>query len=413
MPKRPCWVEISTDSLADNYRTLLETCSVAASQPVELLAIVKADAYGHGLELCAPTAARAGARWLGVTSVEEGVAARESCALAGQREVEILVIGGPFAGQGEAIVAHRLTPVVWENWQMDLLEVAAREAGWGAGSVAVHLELDTGMSRQGVGHDGLDAILERFGGESRLRLAGLMTHLYAAEESDGVVTGEQFAKLERMVERVYTGGMAPDWLNVGNTAAVMGGEPLRALRLISARFGLRAMARPGLALYGLAPEFTPDEPAPVGELCGRLRRVLEWKTQVIGTRAVEAGAAIGYNGTFVATEAMTVALLAVGYADGLRRELGNRGWVLVDGCCAPIVGRISMDQTVVDVTGIAGVAPGDDVVLLGRQGNECITAEDHAAWAGTIPWEIFTGIGQRVERRERRAGATFPLVDLG
>ena len=164
MPKRPCWVEISTDSLENNYRTLVETCARSVASPVELLAIVKADAYGHGLALCAPAAVRAGARWLGVTSAEEGSAARAYCDDAGFPEAEIVVIGGPFPGQGGAVIAQRLTPVVWEAWQLEELEAAARVAGCAPGSVAVHLELDTGMSRQGVGAGDLDAILTSFGG---------------------------------------------------------------------------------------------------------------------------------------------------------------------------------------------------------------------------------------------------------
>lgn len=399
MPKRPCWVEISTDSLAHNYRTVVETSSGGDELSVELLAIVKADAYGHGLSLCAPAALRGGARWLGVTSVEEGVAARGYCDVAGFPETEILAIGGPFPGQGAAAIAQRLTPVVWEAWQLEELEVAARAAGCAPGSIAVHLELDTGMSRQGVGAEALDAILRSFGADSRLRLSGLMTHLYAADESNGVVTRGQFALLEQMVGRVIEAGFAPEWLQVGNSAAVLAGEALGELRAICRRFGLRAMARPGLALYGLAPEFAPEEPVAVRELRGRLRRVLEWKTRVVSVRSIEAGAGVGYNGTFVATEPMRVALLAVGYADGLRRELSNRGSVLVRGRRAPIVGRISMDQTVVDVTEVPGVVAGDEVVLLGRQAGEEIVAEEHSRWAGTIPWEIFTGITARVERQ--------------
>ena len=398
MPKRPCWVEISTDSLAHNYRILTEIPSGGDALPVELLAIVKADAYGHGLALCAPAAVRAGARWLGVTSVEEGVAARGYCDAVGFPETEILAIGGPFPGQGAAAIAQRLTPVVWEAWHLEELEAAARAAGCAPGSAAVHLELDTGMSRQGVGAGELDAILTGFEADSRLRLAGLMTHLYAADESDGAVTRGQFALLERMVGRVFDAGFKPEWLQVGNSAAVLAVEALDQLRKICAKFGLRAMARPGLALFGLAPEFLPDEPEVVAELRGRLRRVLEWKTRVVSVRSVEPGRVVGYNGTFVATEPMRLALLAVGYADGLNRALSNRGSVLIGGQRAPIVGRISMDQTVADVTGIPGVVAGDEVVLLGRQGSESITAEEHARWAGTIPWEIFTSITDRVER---------------
>jgi alanine racemase len=158
------------------------------------------------------------------------------------------------------------------------------------------------------------------------------------------------------------------------------------------------MVRPGLALYGLAPEFAPEEPVAVARLRPGLRRVMEWKTRVVSVRSIAAGRVVGYNGTFVATEPMSLALIAVGYADGLKRGLSNRGEVLVRGQRAPIVGRISMDQTVVDVTGIPNVAPGDEVVLLGRQSEESIAAEEHARWAGTISWEIFTSIASRVER---------------
>jgi len=395
MTLRPCWVEISTHSFEENYTAL------AAASAVELLAIVKGDAYGHGLEFCAPAAVRAGARWLGVTSVEEGVGARGLCDSAGFTETQILVIGGVFAGQAAAVLRSRLTLVVWEHWQLDELEAAAGEAGLAAGSVAVHLELDTGMSRQGVGEAGLDGILARFGGDAALRLGGLMTHLYAADESDGAATDEQFAVLEPMVARVLESGLKPEWLHVGNSAAVLEGTVPAELRLLCERFAMRAMARPGLALYGLAPEFEPEEPVSVAGWRSRLRRVLEWKTRVTSVREIPAGQPVGYNGTFVASEPMRVALLAVGYADGLRRELSNRGHVLVRGERAPVIGRISMDQTVVDVTGIPGVAPGDEVVLIGRQAAGSVTAEDHAGWAGTIPWEIFTSIARRVERRAR------------
>jgi alanine racemase len=393
MTRRPCWVEIDTRCFEDNYRNLK-----SAAGDVDLLAIVKADAYGHGLELCAPAAVRAGAKWLGVTSVEEGVAARALVDAADFSGTEILAIAGVFPGQAADVMVHRLTPVVWEPWQLEELEAAARAAGLEPQSLAVHLELDTGMSRQGVSAGALDRMLARFGGDSRLRLDGLMTHLYAADESDGVATRSQMAALEPMVERVTGAGHKPSLLHVGNSAAVLSGEPLTALRGLCERYGLRAMTRPGLALYGLAPEFEPDEPVAVTAMRSKLRSVLAWKTRVVSVREIAAGQVVGYNGTFVASEPMRVALLAVGYADGLRRGLSNRGHVLVRGERAPVVGRISMDQTIVDVTGIAAVAAGDEVVLIGRQGENSISAEDHAAWAGTIPWEIFTSITKRVER---------------
>lgn len=390
MPTRPCWVEIRTHSFEENFRFLQ---SIAAPH-AELLAIVKADAYGHSLALCAPAAVHAGARWLGVTSVEEGVAARPLCP-----EAQVLVIGGLFPGQGAAVVQKGLTAVAWELWQLDELDGAARTAGFLAGSVPVHLEIDTGMSRQGVSPDGLADVLARFAPGSPLKLDGVMTHLFAADEADGVVTREQLAQLDEVLGRIGAAGLLPDWLNVGSSAALLAGQTA-AIAALANRHGLKAMLRPGLALYGLAPRFDPEEPAAVAAARARLQPVLSWKTKVTGVRDVSAGAVVGYNGTFVATEPMRLALLAVGYADGLDRRLGNRFSLLVRGERAPLVGRVSMDQAVVDVTEIRGVEAGDEVVILGMQDGETISAFDLADATGTIPWEVFTRIGARVQRVE-------------
>lgn len=383
-------MEIRTRALEDNYQWL---AGIAAPH-AELLAIVKANAYGHGLEICAPAVVRVGARWLGVTSVEEGVAARAVCP-----EAEILVISGVFRGQGGDAIQNRLTIVAWESWHLDELE----NAGADPGQIPVHLEIDTGMSRQGAEPDALGSLLARFAGGSRLRLDGVMTHLFAADEADGAVTQDQLARLEVALRQVKAAGLKPTWLNVGNSAALLGGQ-VAAIGALAARFGMKAMLRPGLALYGLAPEYDPafEDGAPASLVAARerLHPVLTWKTKVVGVRAVAAGTVVGYNGTFVATEPMKLALLAVGYADGLDRKFGNRFNVLVRGQRAPLVGRISMDQAVIDVTEIDGVEAGDEMVLLGSQGAETITAFDHARAGGTIPWEVFTRIGTRVARVE-------------
>ena len=395
MPMRPCWVEIHTRFLEDNYRFL----SALAAPHAELLAIVKADAYGHSLSVCAPAVVRAGARWLGVCSVEEGVAARALCP-----EANVLVIAGVFPGQGADVVRHKLTAVAWEPWQLDELEGAAQKAGVRAGSVPVHLEIDTGMSRQGVGMDGLAPALARFHPSSPLRIEGVMTHFFAADEADGAVTEAQLALLDAALAVVTDAGINPEWLNVGNSAALLAGRA-GEIASLAARHGMKAMLRPGLALYGLIPRFDPNfdpsespEPPSLAAARARLQPVLSWKTRVVGVRSVPAGAVVGYNGTFLATEPMRLALTAVGYADGLDRRLGNRFSLLVHGERAPLVGRISMDQAVVDVTEIPGVEAGDEVVILGTQGDEIITAFDHAQAAGTIPWEVFTRIGPRVQR---------------
>jgi alanine racemase len=393
MPTRPCWVEIRTRALQANFRFLL-----GLAQPhAELLAIVKADAYGHSLALCAPALEQAGARWLGVTTVEEGAAARALCP-----EARILVLAGPFPGQGRDCILHGLTPVVWEPWQLDELALVHPH---GAPQLPVHLEIDTGMSRQGASLDQLQPLLDRFAAPSPFRLEGLMTHLYGADEAGGRVTRDQLARLNLVLTRLQALELQTDWLNVGNSAALLAGDAA-VIHALAARYGCRALLRPGLSLYGLTPEFDPPfnqpfgtpEPAALAEARRTLQPVLAWKTRIVSVRTVPAGAAVGYNGSFVAPQPMRLALLAAGYADGLSRSLGNQGSVLVHGQFAALVGRISMDQSVVDVSGIENAAPGDEVVLLGAQGQAAITAFDHARATQTIPWEIFTRIGSRVPR---------------
>ena len=389
MPTRPCWVEIRTRILEDNFRFL----AGLAAPHAELLAIVKANAYGHGLELCAPAAVRGGAQWLGVTSVEEGVTARAVCP-----DAHILVIGGVFPGQGAEVVRHALTVVAWEPWQLDELEQAARAAGGGA--ISVHLEVDTGMSRQGVAPGALAPLLARFGAGTLLQLDGVMTHLFAADEANGLVTAEQLAQMRGVLASVAAAGLKPAWLNVGNSAALLGGQA-ETIGALAAEHSMHALLRPGLALYGLVPEYDPafeTEPRTLTEARQKLRPMLSWKSRVVTVREVQPGAVVGYNATFVATEPMRLALVAAGYADGLDRRLGNRFSLLVRGQRAPLVGRVSMDQAVLDVTEIPEVAVGDEVVLLGAQGDQTISAFDHAAATETIPWEIFTRIGPRVTR---------------
>ena len=391
-PLRPCWVEINTRAFEDNYRLLRSL----AGPDIECLAIVKANAYGHGLGLCAPAAVRAGDQWLGVTSAEEGVAARSLCPTA-----RILIMGGIFPGQGSVAIAGQLTSVVWDLLQLEELECVA--ASLPPASVPVHLEIDTGMSRQGVDLPGLPAMLNHFGARSPLRLEAVMTHLYASDDSTGETTREQLARLEQSLAIIRAHpALDPEFLSVGASAALLG-EERGSIAALAARFDLRPMIRLGLALYGVAPRFCPPfaagcQPSALTQALARLKPVLSWKTRVTSLRSIPAGAEVGYNGTFVATEPMRLALLPLGYADGLDRRLGNRFRLLIRGQRAPLVGRISMDQAVLDVTEIPDVAAGDEVVILGAQNGDAISAFDQADAAGTIPWEIFTGIAERNPR---------------
>jgi alanine racemase len=328
--------------------------------------------------------------------VEEGVAARALCP-----DTRIVVIGGVVPGQGATIIQHRLTAVVWEPAQLDDLEAAARSAGLKPGSVPVHLEIDTGMSRQGTSLEVLPSHLSRFSPSSPLKLEGIMTHLFAADESAGNATQSQLGELQKALEIVEAAGLYADWLNVGQSS-VLFCDDIATIAELAARHGMKALLRPGISLYGIVPRFTPefatDAPAALIAARSTLKPVLTFKTAVISVRDIPAGAVVGYNGTFVASEPMRVALVTAGYADGLSRILGNRFSLLVRGQRAPLIGRVSMDHAVIDVTEIDGVKAGDEVVIIGTQGAKTITAYDHADATQTIPWEVLTRIAARVPR---------------
>jgi alanine racemase len=233
-----------------------------------------------------------------------------------------------------------------------------------------------------------------------------MTHLYASDEATGLTTAAQLKRLDRAIPIIQNAlspdSPQPEFLSVGASAALLGTDQAH-ISALAARFSLRPMFRLGLVLYGVSPRFNPsfalgEEPSTLNQAIDNLQPVLTWKTRITSLRSVSAGTEVGYNGTFVATEPMRLALLPLGYADGLERRLGNRFSLLVRGQRAPLVGRISMDQAVLDVTEIPDVASGDEVVILGSQNGEAVTAFDHAEAAATIPWEIFTRIAARVPR---------------
>jgi alanine racemase len=387
MPTRPLWAEVSRRRLLANYEQLRR---MAGSQ-VELMPVVKADAYGHDVLACAPLLAGAGARWLGVTSTEEGTAVRAVCP-----DQRILLMSGIFRGEADTVIDQGLTAVVWEPWQIDLLEEAGRRRGMPAGSVAVHLEFDTGMSRQGVRVVDAPALLDHFQGGSCVRLEGVMTHFSTPETMSSVRPNPQLAALASALRLITGHGLRPEWLHAGNSSSVVAGPDRKILLEMAARIGTRLMLRPGLALYGYLDRLTLDGLSWESE--AGFAPVLEWKTQVTSLRTLQTGETVGYGRTFVAERETRVALLPAGYADGYNRLLSNRGYVLVRGERAPIAGRVSMDQTVVDVTEIPEVAIGDEVVLLGSQGNESVDAWDLADLAETIPWEVLCGISSRVPR---------------
>ena len=369
------WIEISAPNLTSNLHAIQQTAES------EVLAVVKANAYGHGAQICAPVLARAGARWLGVTSAEEGARVRHALNQA-NLHADILVMSGFLPADLPIIAAHKLVPVVWT------LDHIAALAGT---DTRIHLEIDTGMGRQGAPVDRqLDKLLETIL-HSDLILDGLFTHLCSSEEANSQLTHLQQQRFEAAVIAADAYVLYPKYLHIANTSAVDNPvHPTHWLANLAASIGARAMVRTGLALYGYA---LPIEGDAQPHLRPSLKPVLTWLAAVLAVRTLAPGDTVGYNATFTALHPMRAALLPVGYADGLRRELsgkpaGSGGWVMIHGQPCPILGRISMNLTVVDITHLGEVLPGTPATILGPG----ITAEDHAALARTIPYEILCGI---------------------
>lgn len=388
MPTRPVWAEISHSRLIANWNLLRN----AAGREADVMAVVKADAYGHGAAACAPLLECAGAEWFGVTCLSEAIGLRHACP-----QSRILVMSGLWHGEAEAIIDQQFTPQVWEPFHFELLEKAALKQGLGPQSVAVHLEIDTGMARQGVRRlDTLKTLLARFDADSPIQIEGVMTHFSAPEVLDPDETQAQIARFAAALNVVMEQGIRPKWIHAGNSATVLVPQHVQALRYLARKHGARLMLRPGIAIYGYLSRFTPGLPDTAQ--ASALRPVLSWKTRVVSVRTIEEGETAGYNMTFRATRKTRLALIPVGYADGLNRLLSNRGSALVRGMKAPIAGRVSMDQTILDVTDVTGVEIGDEVVLIGSQGTESITANDLADTTGTIPYEVTCAISARVPR---------------
>ncbi len=411
---RPVWAEVSRSRLLHNYRTL----RALAGDAISLAAIVKGNAYGHGATLCSPWLAAEGAEWLGVTTVEEGVAVRAVCP-----QPRIYVMGSFWRGEAAILLQHRLTPSVWEPYHLEELAAAARRASLPPQSVPIHLEIDTGMSRQGIACSGLPDLLTLLKSVPTLRLEAVMTHFHSPDELNSPATRDQIQQFATAIDTVAAAGFHPQILHAGNSTSLITGYGLHTLRDLAARHNARFMLRAGLALYGYAPAVSPPAAHAKEELSFRpqprsgeaeepagspsaphLQPVLSLKSRIVSLRTIAPGDTAGYNATFRATRPTRLALLPIGYADGLSRLLSNRGHVLIRGQRAPIAGRVSMDQTIVDVTDIPSATIGDEAVLIGEQPSAetgsilRITAADLADLCQTIPWEILTSIAARVAR---------------
>jgi alanine racemase len=377
---RPTWAEVSLAALRQNFRTVQHHVGAG----VTICSVVKADAYGHGAVECSLALEAEGGKWFGVTSLDEAIPLRD----AGLRG-RILLMTGFWRGEEQEIVGLGLTPTVWEPWQIKALEKAAAKLG--VAKHPVHLKTDTGMGRLGVHLTDLADACALLVSSPHLELEGFSTHLASSEILDAPSSEAQLRQFQEARKIVDKAGLKPAFIHAANTSAV-----------ISRRESWNTMVRPGLALYGY---YLPFQRAgrEVSGAAWRLdvKPVLTWKTRILSVRDAGAHEALGYGGTYVTQSPARIAVLPVGYADGLNRALSAGGRVIVRDHYAPIVGRISMDLTLADVTGISGVDVGDEVILLGASDGLMVSAREHAELANTIPYEILCAISKRVPRRHQ------------
>jgi alanine racemase len=373
-PQRPTWAEIDLNNLAANFNQIKQRVGAVA----KVMAVVKANAYGHGAVQCARRLAKEGAEWFGVALPEEGMELRATGI--GQ---PILVLGGFWEHQAQVCIQQRLTPVVYRLDMLSAMDQAARDAGVVAD---VHVKLDTGMGRLGFRVDQLSEFLNGVRSFPNVRIDGLMTHFAAADDlACQPLTTDQIKRFHEGVAMFREQGIQPTHLHLANSAAIYAHED-----------SWGTMVRPGGVLYGLWRDVLPITISDPG-----LQQVLSLHTRISLLKWVPAGETIGYGCTFEASRKSLIATLPIGYHDGYVRGLSNRAKVIVRGTYAPVVGRVSMDLTLVDVTDVPEVALNDCVTLLGSDrdhSNHTITAEELARIAGTLSYEITCGVGHRVPR---------------
>jgi alanine racemase len=351
-------------NLNQTRRRLLGAC--------DILAIVKANAYGHGAVPVARALMQAGVRRFGVATIEEGAQLRESGI-----DHSIVVLGPLVPGEIPALVAHRLTPVIYD---LNIARELVKQVRPAAKPYPIHVKIDTGMGRLGLNPDDWPALLETASLDRQLMLEGVMTHLADADSDDPAYTNRQLEQFHSALGRVAASGHKPPLIHMANSAGI--------IRHPASHYSL---VRPGIMLYGY---HTLSRTRPDLDL----RPILSWHTTVATIRSIPPGGCVGYNRTFIATRASRIAVLPVGYADGYSRRLSNTGRVLIGSRHMPVVGRVSMDMTMVDVTDLPEAKAGDPVVLLGTQGTAAITATDIAGMLETIPYEVLCSIGPRVPR---------------
>jgi len=360
---------VDLNKLEHNIKLLKQNLSYNTA----LMAVVKANAYGHGAVRIAQRCLLAGASWLAVAIPEEGAELREAGI-----ESPILVLGGIDPSQANLIFQYNLHPCVFSY---DVLDELNRQGMKFNKKIGIHLKIDTGMGRIGLrSKEEIYNFCSRIEEMEFIYLEGIFTHFATADDPDSSYTLLQMERFNRIIAYLKSLNINPPLIHAANSAAI--------LRYPDAQFNL---VRAGISMYG----YCPSEKMRTSI---QLEPILEWKTRVVFVKQIKKGEGISYGLTYTSDQNRTIATLPLGYADGYNRLLSNRGWVLIKGKKAPIVGTICMDQFMVDVTDIPDVKPGETAVLIGKQGNETITADDLAKLCNTISYEILVNIGTRVPR---------------
>ena len=384
---RPVWAEVSLSALRQNFEAIRDYVNPPSEKlkvPRKVLSVVKGNGYGHGGAEVSKALEKFGSDWFGVASGGEGMELRKG----GVRK-PILVLGGFWPGEEKNLIEHRLTPAIHRCEQLALFEAAAAKSG--KKHVPIHLKIDTGMNRLGIAPGDVDCFVNQLGKCKRLELTGTFTHLASSEvltdSPTGRQTAEQVERFNGAIDRLRARGVDPGILHIANSAAIAARPETWA-----------DMVRPGAVLYGYHPGFDPMERRTEFEAKLALRPVMSLRARIINVRSVAAGVGVGYNASWVAKRPSRVAVLAAGYGDGIHRSLGNRGSVAIRGHLAPIIGIVSMDVVMLDVTGVPDVAIGDIATVYGTDGANIYPANVIARSIGTVTSDLISGVSRRVPR---------------
>jgi alanine racemase len=370
-PAYRSWVEVSLSQLARNFRSVRE----AVGPGVEVMGVVKADAYGHGAMEVSQLLVDEGARWLGVSNFEEGIVLRG----AGIR-TRILVMADAPPGDGKLVAEYGLTPVVHSLEDLEVLDHMA--GGWGV-RVPYHLKVDTGMGRLGTRAAACE-IVRAVTRCKHLEFEGLMTHFASSADYTAHQTEMQVEAFDAVLAAMRQAGVHPAFVHLSSTNPIAYGR----------RPAFGNLVRAGHALYGYVSPAKGDAPPRILDV----KPALTWKAAILSVKDLPVGTLVGYGGAFRAERPTRIAVLAAGYADGVPHRMSNRGKVIAGGQLVPVIGAVSMDVTTIDITDVPGLAPGDAVTLLGREGDIELNAQQVARWAGTISYTVLCGISARVPR---------------